>query len=211
MKLRLVVAMTFCLMLAAVPAVAGGVYDNGPINGTVEGWTINLGFVISDSWTITGNPALVTGFSFGAWLFPGDTLTSAEVSFTSQELGGTTYFDGVVNFSQGSCFANQYGYNVCAETGSFSQIALNPGTYWVNLQNAIVPSGDPVYWDENSGPSQASNDSIGTLPSEAFTILGMQETTGTTTTTGTTPEPASILLFGSGVLGVTNLLRRKRL
>ena len=24
-------------------------------------------------------------------------------------------------------------------------------TYWFNVFNAAVPSGDPVYWDENSG------------------------------------------------------------
>jgi hypothetical protein len=95
---------------------------------------------------------------------------------------------------------------VCTETGSFSPVNLSAGTYWLNMQNASVPSGDPVFWDENSGPSEASESSVGTIPSESFTILG---TSGTTTGTGTTPEPGSILLFGSGALGLAGLLRRK--
>ena len=50
----------------------------------------------------------------------------------------------------------------------------------MTLQNASVTSGDPVYWDENSGigchsmgcPSQAYESGLGTIPSEAFDITG---------------------------------------
>ncbi len=148
----------------------------------------------------------VGGITFGAWLLPGDTLTSVEVSITSAELGGTTYFDQTVNFSTGSCFTNNFGYNVCTETTSFIGPTLAGGRYWLNLQNASVPNGDPVYWDENSGPSLASESFIGTIPSESFTIL---QGTDTTTFTGTTPEPGSIMLLGSGLLALAGVLRRK--
>ena len=86
--------------------------------------------------------------------------------------------------------------------------SLNDGnTYWLNLQNAVVPSGDPVYWDENSGagckssgcPSKASESAVGTIPSEAFTINGYGPPF---------PEP-SVLLYGFGAFGVVGLLRRK--
>ena len=128
--------------------------------------------------------------SFGAWLFSGDTITSVEVSITSGENSGTSYFDQTVNFTQSSCVTNEFGYNVCTETASFTGPTLNAGTYWVNLQNASVPSGDPAYWDENSGvgcqgqgcPSQASQNDVGSIPSESFTILGNPTTTTTTTT-----------------------------
>jgi uncharacterized repeat protein (TIGR03803 family) len=175
------------------------IYDNGPINGNTDAWTINFGFIVSDSFTITNDQTSITGMSFGAWLFPGDTLTSVEVSITSSENGGTSYFDQTVNFTQGSCNStNGFGFNVCTETGSFSGLTLNAGTYWVNLQNASVPSGDPVYWDENSGvgctgqgcPSQASENTIGSIPSEAFTILGNATTTTTTTSIDNPPCPS---------------------
>ncbi len=157
----------------------GPIYDNGPINGTVDAYTINFGFVISNSITVEGGS--ITGMMFGAWLFPGDVLESAEVSITSSEFGGTTYFDQSVSFSPSGCVTNPLGFDVCIETSaSFSSPTLQPGTYWVNLQNASVNTGDPVYWDENSGvgcsspgcPSLASENTVGTIPSEAFTMEG---------------------------------------
>ena len=169
---------------------AGDIYDNGPIDGNTDAWIMNFGFIISDSFNIGAhNQSQITGMSFGAWLFPGDTLTSVEVSVTSGANGGIIYFDQTVDFTQGSCTQNQYGYNVCAETGSFNGPILNTGTYWVNLQNARIPSGDPVYWDENSGvgcqglgcPSEAWNNGVGSIPSESFTLLGNATTTTTST------------------------------
>ena len=164
------------------PLDSNDIYDNGPTNGNTDAWTINFGYVVSDSFNVANDNTSVTGMTFAAWLLPGDTLGSAEVSITSSENGGTSYFDQTVTFSPGACTANDYGYNVCNETTSFTGPTLNAGTYWVNLQNASVSSGDPVYWDENSGPSSAYESSIGTIPSESFTILG-NATTSTTSTT----------------------------
>ena len=213
MRIASLSLLALCLTLAAVPAMAQTVYSNGPINGNTDAWTVNFGFIVSDTFNVTNNNTTITGGSFGMWLFSGDTLTSAELSITSGENSGTSYFDQTVNFTQGACTANQYGYNVCQENTSFSGPTLNAGSYWLNLQNASVPSGDPVYWDENSGPSTASENSIGSIPSEAFTVLGSSTTTTTTTTTTstttTTPEPSSIILFGSGILGLAGVLRRK--
>ena len=158
------------------------IYDNGPINGTTDAWTINGGFVVSDTFVVGGSGATVGGMSFGAWLFPGDVLQAVEISISSQALGGgTIYGDQVVNFTQSGCSGNQYGFNICTETSAnFTGPNLAAGTYWVNLQNAVVNTGDPVYWDENSGvgcgsqgcPSEAEETSTGTIPSEAFTLDG---------------------------------------
>ncbi len=197
--------------LLAIPASAGTLYEDGPINGSVDAWTINFGFIVSDTFTISGGPSHLTGMSFGAWLFPGDILESVELSVTSQEFGGTTYFDQVVSFTASNCSLNQYAFNVCEETGSFNGPTLPNGTYWMNLQNAVVNSGDPVYWDENSGigchsegcPSQPSQNGEGTIAAESFTILGNGSGGGST------PEPSSLLLFASGVLGIAGVLRRK--
>ena len=216
MKMRIasLSLLALCLTLAAVPVMAQTVYNNGPINGNTDAWTVNFGFVVSDTFTVANNGTTITGGSFGMWEFPGDTLTSAELSITSSENGGTSYFDQTVNFTQGGCTANQFGYNVCQENTSFAGPTLNSGSYWLNLQNASVPSGDPIYWDENSGSSSASENSVGTIPSEAFTVLGTGSSTSTSTsssstTTGTVPEPSSIMLFGSGILGLAGMLRRK--
>jgi len=223
MKLHLasLLLLTLCVMLAAVPAAAQDIYNNGPINGNTDAWTINFGFIVGDSFTVSTGNTTITGMSFGAWLYPGETLNSAEVWISSGALGdGTTYFNQTVGFTGSGCAMDQYGFNVCDETGIFNGPTLNNGTYWVNLENASSSNGDPVYWDENSGvgctspgcPSQAQeNDCIAgahggysCIPSESFTLYG--EASG-----ATVPEPGSIVLFGSGFLAAVGVLRRKLL
>lgn len=200
-RVALFCAVSFMSLGFVLPAEAGTIYDNGPINGNTDAWTINFGFEVSDSFTVSGGASTVTGLSFGAWITPGDTVTSVEVFLSSEEGGGTSYFDQQVSLVQSSCVLNQFSFDVCRETGNFNGPQLGNGTYWLNLQNATDTNGDPVYWDENSGPSLASEGGEGTLPSEAFTISGNNN--------GSTPEPGSLLLLASGVLGVAGVLRRK--
>ena len=111
------------LVLLTQPAQASAsaqvLYENGPINGEIYAWAINNGYSVSDTFTVSGGNSNVTGLSFGAWLYPGDTIKSVEVSITSGINGGTTYFDHLVVFSVSGCLSNQYGYEVCAETGNF--------------------------------------------------------------------------------------------
>ena len=64
-----------CLLAAALPAAAQQtLYENGPINGEVDAWTINEGFDISDSFTISSGTSTVSGLSLGVWLTAGDVL-----------------------------------------------------------------------------------------------------------------------------------------
>ncbi len=202
--------LTAFAMAMAVPAAAQIIYENGPINGTVDAWNITDGFVVSDSFTVSGGTSTINGVSFGAWLLPGTTLDSVDVWMSSELQGGTTYFNSQVNVTQSGCTLNQIGYDVCTETASFSGPELNDGTYWLNLQNGVDNNGNPVYWDENSGigchsegcPSSAGLNSLGSIPSEAFTILGNSGS-------GSVPEPESLALFATGVIGLAGLMRRK--
>ena len=207
MKLRIALLSLFALCLVALPAAAQTIYSNGPINGTNDAWSINFGFVVSDTFTVSSGGASISGLAFGAWVFPGDVPSSVEVQITSSEFGGTVYTDQNVNLTLSGCSGNQYGFNICTETTSpFGPVNLAAGTYWLNLDNAVVATGDPLYWDENSGPSLASENSVGTIPSESFTLLG---TSSTSTSGGSVPEPSSIMLFGSGILGLAGILRRR--
>ncbi len=79
----------------------------------------------------------------------------------------------------------------------------------MTLQNAVTTQGNPLYWDENSGPSQAEESALGTIPSESFQIIGFTDSTATTNTSSTTPEPGTIMLFGTALIGVAGALRRK--
>ncbi len=148
-------------------------------------------------------------------------MTLVDWSITSQYDGGTVYGSGTASgasLTDQFISLNQYGYNIDKITVTNLNVPLDSGkTYWLNLQNASIPSGDPVYWDENDGvgctgndghgggcPSMASNGSIGSIPAESFDING-------TGSTGTTPEPGSIVLFGSVMIGLAGVLRRKLL
>ncbi len=207
MKKRIASLIVLCLALCSIPAWAD--YDNGPINGTTDAWTINFGYIVSDTF-VAGSSTNIGGFDFGVWEFPGDTMSSVDWSITSGENGGTVYGSGTASVTDKFLSTNQYGYNIDLITVSGLNVGLNAGTYWLNLQNATVPSGDPVYWDENSGvgcggkncPSSASEGALGTIPSEAFTVHGGMST-------NPMPEPSSILLFASGILGLAGVLRRK--
>jgi len=223
MKLQVLI-LTLCLTFAIIPATAQMIYDNGAINGNTNAFTINFGYGVSDSFNVpysyTGST--ITGASFGMWLFPGDTLTSAELSITSLPFGGTQYFDQTVNFTQGRCTSNQYGFSVCVENTSFLGPYLSQGTYWLSLQNARVPSGDPIYWDENFGPSRAKDSSVlpnALMGSEAFTVLGNNSSTcmcGCSaqacedSASSTVPEPSSLFLFGPGCVLLFGFLRGLR-
>lgn len=203
-------ALLLLAVMTVSPAAAQTLYENGPINGETDGWTINFGFAVADSFTISTGSSTVTGLSFGAWVSPGDVIESVEVSVTQIPFGGTEYFDGVVNLTQSGCFLNNFSFDICTETGTFNGPTLNNGTYWLTLQNAVTADGNPAYWDENSGigchspgcPSEGDNGSLGSLPSEAFTVLG-------TSGTGSTPEPGSLLLFGGGLVASLGFARRR--
>src|SRR5271167_1514523 len=210
MKTRIASLTILCLMLAPVPASVQVLYDDGPINGTTDAWTINFGYVIGDSFTLLNN-STVGGFNFGVWETKGDVLSSVDWSITQYPVGGMVYGSGTAggkNLTDQFISLNQYGYDIdmITVTGLNVPLSFVP-TYWLNLQNAVSTGGNPVYWDENSGigckgdngmgggcPSEASGGGVGTDPSESFDING--------TSGGGTPEPGSFILLLSGVLGV---------
>ncbi|MEO8726281.1 MAG: PEP-CTERM sorting domain-containing protein [Acidobacteriaceae bacterium] len=182
-------------------------YSNGGDDGIV-GYTINFGYDVSNSFNLAANSTLNTA-TFSNWLFPGDTATSVNWAITTQLGGGTTLFSGTGAITQVFVGTNSFGYNVYNDTFSLGGVSLAAGTYYLDLSGLNVPSGDPGYWGESAGPSVAcqSGNSLPpctSIPSESFSIAG---------TAGggppPIPEPSSILLFGTGLLGAAGALRRK--
>jgi hypothetical protein len=204
MKLRIAALTILFFALTTTPAWAQSdwSYNNGPTNGDTDAWTINFGFIVSDTFVAGGTR--VTDLVFETWLITGDVVTSLDWSITAQENGvcpgSGCYGYGTANgyclltmSGTGTCpnatsiitrwgNLNAYDYQLAAITiRTINVTGLVPGgTYWLNLQNAVTTFGDPVYWDENSGvgctspgcPSSASQNQVGTIPSETFTIFG---------------------------------------
>ncbi len=199
-----------CLMLAVAPAMADTLYNNGPINGSADAWTINFGFSVSDSFQVANNSS-IQGLHFNYWdNQTTDVLTTVDMQIGSTSFGGSTQtLTGVTNTFLGF---SPFGFALFQADVTFTGISWS-GAGFLTLSNACTTSGcsvtQPIYWDENSGvgctssgcPSVAYENTLGSIPSESFTLTG--------TTSGTTPEPSSIILFGSGILGVVGVLRRK--
>ncbi|MFI5116687.1 MAG: PEP-CTERM sorting domain-containing protein [Terriglobales bacterium] len=193
-----------CLVLAVAPAMAD-TYTNGPINGTADGWTINFGFTVSDSFTLAGTDNTVTAFHFNYWDSSStDLLTTADLQLGTTSFGGSATTVAFTNTFLGT---NQYGFNLYQADATGLTIPWSGGAGYATLGNACTTSGcsvsTPIYWDENSGASTAYENTLGSIPSESFTISGSGGTVGPT------PEPSSIMLFGSGILGLAGVLRRK--
>jgi hypothetical protein len=212
MKIRLgrsavaVSALLIVLLLVVAPSFADAVlYDNGPINGKVNSWTITNPFSVADSFTLT-SASTIGSFSAGLWVLPGDTAKSLSWAITTGAPdfnGGTVLFSGSGNLNNVSLGAANYGYNLYTSTLSGLNVSLAAGTYYLELFNTSSALGGQVGWDWNYGASTAFVNVFGStqLSSESFTIYG--------TTAATTPEPGTMLIFGTGVLGLLGAVRRR--
>ena len=208
------------LAVLGMPASAQTLYSNGPINGQVDSWTINYGYGVANSFFLSGTFTLA-GVEFGGWTEPGDTITGVDWSivtgtpFTSQ----TTLFSVTdVAVSDKLLYNNDVGYDVGLDSFSLGDISLGPGTYYLELQNAVVTGGDPGFWDMNNGPSTAYDSAWGLTSnpsgpcgydfpggtcSDSFQIYSLNGPT-------TVPEASTLALLGIGLLAFLPLWRRRR-
>ena len=219
MKIR-IATLFLTILCLALTASAGTIFSEGPIDGNDNGFfvtgpnygniggsyqDISNGFVAATSGT-PGN------LEWGEWSVGAPTSFSYELGSAAfgTQIGSGTVAQNAVN----SVFlrTNSYGYGVYDVTVPISSLAMTAGnTYWLSISNATDASNDGTQaWDVpnggSGGPATCNFRQSGTnygncgLGGEDFTL---------TSGTGTTPEPSSILLFGSGILGLAGVLRRK--
>ncbi len=161
------------LGIAVAGGLAGGasvasatvLYTNGPINGTINAWTINFGFEVEDSFTLS-TTATVAGIVFGGWTEPGEVITSVDWGIAAT--WGSFADDGTAAVTTGAYFGQDYGYDIYTYSFRITPTPLAAGTYYLTLQNAAATNGDPAYWDENDGPSTALENTVGSIGSESF-------------------------------------------
>jgi hypothetical protein len=207
------------------------IYSKGPIDG--RDWALfitgpNLPSFLGSAQDISNgfvatNSGVPNTLEFGEWIVEG----LAPSSF-SYEIGtsafGTDLGSGIVAQNAGNSrflFRNAFAYDVYDVTVGITSGAMTAGnTYWLSISNADDPShSETEAWDTPNGGSggqaicnfRQSGTNFGACI-ENGVILGGESFTLSSTTTTTlwwTPEPSTILLFGSGILGLVAVLRRK--
>ncbi len=164
MKMRIasLSLLALCLTLAAIPAMASDIYDNGANNGTADAWTINFGFAVTDSSQLlrTPTPTVLSSSSGSPWRHVPPWSFDRTSAF-----GGDVPTSPAWHSTQGNWDPTSM-VSPLRRTATSLVLPERRHHYWLNLQNASVTSGDPVYWDENSGPSHGPENSLGTVPSE---------------------------------------------
>ena len=224
MKLRIASLALLTILCLALTAYAGSTafYDDGGIDGNDNGFfisgpnnpnpagsiqDISNGFISAAS----GSPGTL---QFGEWVLSGSSPTSI-----SYELGttafGTDLGSGTVALNSGNSvflFTNGFGYGIYDVTIPVTSGAMTAGNeYWLSLSNATDSQGtNSGAWDlagPEGGPATCNFRQSGTnfgscgTGGESFTLDGCCGPP--------VPEPSSILLFGSGIIGLAGILRRK--
>lgn len=224
MKKLLGFALVFGVLLAVMPASAGTVplAFLGPEGGSLGGVnTYPYGFSINGS----GDYQLICD-TFNREISNGETWTANVMNMSSLTPGnvGNLFFgdvngggDGAIQYYLASAllfedarnnpnnasydnWAIWYMLDPNAVTGSSGWGSVDQGKIKDYAQNAITAASQDT-------PSQFSDVVIYTPTNTGTT--GPQEFLGYDTPGGTTPEPSSLALFGSGVLGIAGMLRRK--
>jgi hypothetical protein len=216
-----IATLSLTILCLALTASAATFYSEGPIDGNDNAFFVTgpnfPNFLGSFQDISNGFIAAASGapnqLEWGEWSFGAPTSFSYELGSSAF---GTDLGSGTIGQNPGNStllFTNGFGYGIYDVKVAITSAAMTAGnTYWLSISNATDATNDGSQaWDlpngGNGGPATCNFRQSGTnfgdcgLGGESFTLSNAGG--------GTTPEPSSILLFGSGILGLAGVLRRK--
>jgi hypothetical protein len=223
LKIR-IATLSLTILCLALTAYAGTTtfYNDGGIDGNDNGFYITGptypnpagSFQDISNGFLSAAAGTPNRLEFGEWVLSGHTPTSIGYELGNAAFGNNLGFGTVAQNSTNSVllFTNGFGYGIYDVTIPVTSVPVTLGEQvWVSLSNAQNDNGVGTQsgaWDlagPSGGPATCNFRQSGTnygscgIGGESFTLSGISST----------PEPSSILLFGSGILGLAGVLRRK--
>ena len=180
-------------------------YIDGPGTGPAGGQTISDGFVATGSGT-------ADNLDFGLWVPTGTTPTAVSWWLGTSVFGSDVSSGSMAQVGYSYVLTNGFGYDVYTAhvTGLSGSLTVG-GAYWLTLGNANNSSGNQFdAWDVSAGPASCDFAVGGVFQGDCGFGLGVEGEAFTINSSGSsTPEPGTLIMFGSGILGLAGVLRRK--
>jgi hypothetical protein len=187
------------VLLFAGNAMAGVLFDLSPTNNTtprVAGDGVGQGVIVGTTTTITDMAFHLSTADIGDLKFMIWNSGNSSLLFSS-ELSG-------VNVSDAWVASNPFSFTLQAGTEYWFGIIADVGAYYDYISPTISYSANGLTADENGNSNYGSYANPGFAGSGGAEI-GLRLTGGSSGV----PEPGSVFLLGSGVLGLAGVLRRR--